>query len=103
MRLRVLAAHVVGVGGGDERDALVPRELRELGVHLDLLAHPVRLHLEEEGARLEDVPVLARRVRARVHVAVADEARHLAAEAGGEPDEALASARFRSGLSMRGS
>ena len=89
VRLRVGSVHVVGVGGGDERDALALGELGEPRVHLHLLGHAVRLHLEEEAARLEDVAVLAGRGAGAVHVALVGEARDLAAQAGGEPDEPL--------------
>ena len=88
VRLRVLAADVVGIGRRDERDALVAPELRELGVHVELLAHPVRLHLEEERAGLEDVAVLARDAARAVHVALPREAAPRR-QAGGEADEAL--------------
>ena len=68
---------------------LVAPELRELRVHVELLAHPVGLHLEEERAGLEDVAVLARDAARAVHVALPGEARHLAGEARGEAHEAL--------------
>ena len=89
VRLRVAAVHVVCIGGGDERDALALGQLGQPGVHLQLLGHAVRLHLEEEAAGLEDVAVLAGGGAGAVHVALVGEARDLAAQAGGEADEPL--------------
>jgi len=89
VRLRVAAVHVVCIGGGDQRDALALPQLGEPGVHLQLLGHAVRLHLQEEAARLEDVAVLAGGGPGAVHVALVGEARDLAAQAGGETHQAL--------------
>ena len=89
VRLRVAAVHVVCIGGGHQRDALALGELGQPGVHLQLLGHAVRLHLQEEAAGLEDVAVLPGGGAGPVHVALVGEPRDLAAQAGGEPDEPL--------------
>jgi hypothetical protein len=89
VRLRVGPVHVMCVCGGDQRDVLALGELGQPGVHLHLLGHSVRLHLQEEAARLEDVAVLAGRGAGAVHVPLVRQSRNLAAQAGGQPDEPL--------------
>ena len=85
----VLAVDVVGVGGGHQRDALVLGELGQPGVDVELVLHPVGLDLEEEGVGLEDVAVLAGHAPGAVVIALPEEARDLAAQAGGQADQPL--------------
>ncbi len=82
---------VVEVVRDDERQARLRGEPEELLVERPLLGHAVVLELEEEVARTEDLAVLAGDVPGEVPVVDLERSRDLAAEAGGQPDEALGS------------
>ena len=81
---------VVEVVRHDERQARLRGEPQELLVEHLLLGHAVVLELEEEVARAEDLAVLAGDVASEVPVVDLERPRDLAAEAGAQPDEALA-------------
>ena len=89
VRLGVAAADVVAVGGGDERQALFPRELADAVVDRQLLLERVRLDLEVEPVA-EDGLEVAHLAPRLVHVPAADGLRHRAGHAGGQRDDALA-------------
>ena len=80
---------VVEVVGHDEREAGLRRQAQELLVEARLLGDPVVLELQEEVALAEDVAVLAGQAAGRLPVVDLERLRDLAAEAGGEADEAL--------------
>ena len=86
--LGVLAPRVVAVGGGDQRDAQVARELADAVVDRQLLLERVRLHLEIEPVAEDRVQLLGL-AAGLVHVAAADRLGHRAGHAGGERDDPL--------------
>ena len=57
MRLDVVVREVVHIVGGDRRHAELVGQVREFGIDLLLLAHPVVLQLDEEPVGTEDVEV----------------------------------------------
>jgi hypothetical protein len=96
----VAGLEVVGVVGGDEREAQVRRHLHELGVDLVLRRDAVALELEVEAVR-EDRREVLDEAPGAVRVAVEDGARHHRGQAAGRRDQALGVWRSRS-RSMRG-
>ena len=80
---------VVEVVRHDEREAGLRRQAQELLVEAGLLGDAVVLQLQEEVALPEDVAVLAGQAAGRLPVVDLERLRDLAAEAGGEADEAL--------------
>ena len=81
---------VVEVVGHDERQAGLRRQAEELLVEAALLGQAVVLELEEEVVLAEDVAVLAGQPPGELPVVDLERLGDLAAEAGGQADQALA-------------
>ena len=88
--LGLLAAHVVEVVRGHEREARVLRQAQQLGIEGALLGQAVILELEEEVVATKDVGVLTSDTPSRFGVVDLECAGDLAAQAGRQADEALA-------------
>src|SRR3989442_14295497 len=86
----------MAVGGGDEGESLLPRQLAHPVVDRELFLERVALDLQIEAIAEDglEIPHLAARL---VHVATADRAWHRARHAGGERDQSLA-VRLEQGL-----
>ena len=87
--VEVLLPEEVDVVGGHEGDARLPVDVEDLAVHLLLLGQSLVLHLEEVVALAEDVLELQGRAERLLGLAAQELLGHLAAEAGGQGDEAL--------------
>ena len=85
----VLPPQVVDVVGADERQIEVAGHRQEAGVHDPLLVDALVLHLEEEVAGTEDVPIGGRRLARPLRLLGAEARRHLALQAAAQADEPL--------------
>ena len=90
VRLVLLRVDVVEVVGDDQRQAGLGREPQQLLVELALLGDLVVLELEEEPPLAQDVLVLLGERPGQLPVVHLERLGHLAAEARGQPDQALA-------------
>ena len=88
MRRRVLAAQVVRVVGGDQRQSGLARQIDQPAVHRRLVGNSVVLQFEKEVAG-EDLAIERRRGARLVVALVAQQPVHLAVQAGGEADQPL--------------
>ena len=88
VRLRVLAADVVAVGGGDERQPFLAGERTDAVVDRKLFLQRVALDLQIQAVA-EDGLQIAHLAPGLVHVAPADGARHRARHAGRQRDDAF--------------
>ena len=89
MGAAVLPPQVVHVVGADEGQIQVARHRQEAGVHHPLLVDALVLHLEEEVAGAQDVPVGGGRVAGALRLLGAEARRHLPLQATAEADEPL--------------
>ena len=85
----VLAPQVVDVVGAHEGQIEVAGHRQEAGVHDPLIVDALVLHLEEEVAGTEDVPIGRGRFAGALRLLGAEPRRHLTLQAGAQADEPL--------------
>ena len=89
VRMAIRLLEVVDVVGADKGQIEVAGHRQEAGVHDPLIVDALVLHLEEEVAGAEDVPIGRGRLAGALRLLRAEPRRHLALQAGAQADEPL--------------